>query len=239
VSTHTIGQIAERSGFPASTLRYYDEIGLVEPATRTEAGYRLYDDRVLSRLSFISRAKALGCSLEEISELVVVWAGDRCEPVQRRLHDLVTAKIADIRRETAELVALGAQLESAAAKLSGPPTDGPCDDHCACASGAHVGDDLIACTLEGGPAAIEARVQEWQAVLGHVRSREAGPDGALRLTFANAIPLAELARLVTAERQCCRFFAFSITVDERGIGLEVRAPQDAGPLVASLFGSAE
>ena len=49
VSNYTIGEVADRSGFSASALRYYEGIGLVEPATRTDAGYRIYDDHTLSR----------------------------------------------------------------------------------------------------------------------------------------------------------------------------------------------
>ena len=48
--TLTIGQVAERSGFSASALRYYEDLGMVMPATRSEAGYRLYDDAAWSRL---------------------------------------------------------------------------------------------------------------------------------------------------------------------------------------------
>jgi DNA-binding transcriptional MerR regulator len=54
--TYTIGEVAERTGFSASALRYYEDIGLVTPAARSDAGYRLYDDRVLSRLAFVARA---------------------------------------------------------------------------------------------------------------------------------------------------------------------------------------
>ncbi len=52
VGTCTIGEVAERSGFSASALCYYEGIGLVAPSTRTEAGYRLYDDRSLNQLTF-------------------------------------------------------------------------------------------------------------------------------------------------------------------------------------------
>ena len=93
VSTYTIGEIAQRSGFSASSLRYYEGIGLVEPACRTDSGYRLYDDHSISRLAFVARAKQLGCSLEEIIDLAGVWDGERCGPVQRRFHELVTSKI--------------------------------------------------------------------------------------------------------------------------------------------------
>lgn len=63
MSTHTIGQVAERTGFSASTLRYYEQHGVLEPVGRTDAGYRLYDHTSLGRLGFISRAKQLGCTL--------------------------------------------------------------------------------------------------------------------------------------------------------------------------------
>jgi DNA-binding transcriptional MerR regulator len=124
--------MAERSGFSASALRYYEGIGLVAPSTRTGAGYRLYDDDTLARLSFIARAKQLGCSLEEITDLVGIWDGERCGPVQKRFHDLVTAKLTDAERRIAELTTLVDQLRDAAAQLAGPAIDGPCSEGCAC-----------------------------------------------------------------------------------------------------------
>lgn len=132
VSRYTIGETAERSGFSASALRYYEGIGLVEPSTRTGAGYRLYDDHTLARLAFIARAKQLGCSLEHITDLVGIWDGVRCGPVQKRFHDLVTSRLADAEHQIAELTALAEQLRQAAAQLAGPAIDGPCDEGCAC-----------------------------------------------------------------------------------------------------------
>jgi MerR family transcriptional regulator, copper efflux regulator len=132
VSTYTIGETAERSGFSASALRYYEGIGLVEPSSRTDSGYRLYDDETLARLGFIARAKQLGCSLDEITDLVEIWDGEQCGPVQKRFHDLVTEKLAAAERQIAELTALAEQLRHAAAQLSGPALDGPCDEGCAC-----------------------------------------------------------------------------------------------------------
>jgi MerR family transcriptional regulator, copper efflux regulator len=132
VSTYTIGEAAQRSGFSASALRYYEGIGLVVPSTRTDAGYRVYDDDALGRLAFISRAKQLGCTLEQITDLVGIWDGERCGPVQKRFHDLVTDKLADTQRQIAELTALSQQLRDAAAQLAGPAIDGPCNEGCAC-----------------------------------------------------------------------------------------------------------
>ena len=232
VSTYTIGEVAERSGFSASALRYYEGIGLVAPATRTEAGYRIYDDHTLARLAFISRAKQLGCSLEDITDLVGVWDGERCGPVQRRLHELVTAKLTDAHRQIAELAAFTAQLQTAAVQLSGEPTDGPCGDGCACVT--DVDEPPIACTLDG--AAVPDRLAHWRALLEHARSRTNTPDGALRVEFADSVSLGELAQLVAAEQHCCAFLSFTITVDARGIALEVRAPDGAADVVTALFG---
>ncbi len=132
MSSYTIGEVAERSGFSASALRYYEGIGLLTPSDRTEAGYRLYDDDALARLRFVARAKQLGCSLEEINDLATLWDGAQCEPVQRRFHELVTAKIGDTQRQIAELGAFAAQLRVAATHLAGDPVEGPCGDDCAC-----------------------------------------------------------------------------------------------------------
>ena len=237
MSTYTIGEVADRSGFTASALRFYESRGLVAPTTRTAAGYRLYDDHALARLAFIGRAKQLGCTLEEITDLVGIWDGDRCGPVQRRFHDLVTDKIADAQRQITELAALTAQLQTAAAQLAGPAVDGPCGESCACVTDiptAEPHDPPIACTLE--PGAMPDRLAGWRAVLDHVRSRGTADDGALRVEFGDDLSLGELARLVAAEQRCCAFFSFSITVDHRGVALEVRAPDDAEDVVASLFG---
>ncbi|MEN3273172.1 MAG: hypothetical protein V7636_1933 [Actinomycetota bacterium] len=92
----------------------------------------------------------------------------------------------------------------------------------------------IACTLGAGE--IDVRVAEWRALLATVTSRVDIEDG-VRLVLGSDARLDEVARLAAAEYDCCRFFAFAITVDQRGIALEVRAPEGAEELVAELFGS--
>ena len=84
--------MAHRSGFTPATLRYYEDIGFLAPASRTDAGYRLYDETSLERLRFIARAKQLGCSLDEIAELTTAWDGagaqrSRTAPGDRRGQD--------------------------------------------------------------------------------------------------------------------------------------------------------
>ncbi len=72
-----ISDVADRTGFSGPTLRYYEQIGLLPPPERTDAGYRIYTARDIDRLRFIARAKTLGCSLDEIGDLLTVWDEDR------------------------------------------------------------------------------------------------------------------------------------------------------------------
>jgi MerR family copper efflux transcriptional regulator len=91
----------------------------------------------------------------------------------------------------------------------------------------------IACTLTGSEVA--TRVDEWRAVVGRARQTQARPGG-VRLEFDRDAPVDELARLMAAEQSCCQFFSFALTVDGRGVGLEVSAPDDGQAILAELFG---
>ena len=84
---------------------------------------------------------------------------------------------------------------------------------------------------------MKGRIEDWQALLADVDRREP-IDGGIRSVFTDSVPTAELVRLVAAEQDCCQFFQFAITVDTRGIALEVRAPRDAQLIVESMFGTA-
>jgi hypothetical protein len=87
----------------------------------------------------------------------------------------------------------------------------------------------LECTL--GPAELPGRLQEWHHVTAHVTARSP-IDGGIRLELDAGTPLGELAALMAAEQSCCSFFAFALTVDARGVALEVRAPAEA----LALFG---
>ena len=116
-SNYKIKDIADRSGFSAATLRYYEQIGLLPESARTSAGYRMYDDHTLDRLAFISRAKQLGCSLEEIADLTVAWNGGSCGPVQDRLRAIVADKLATAQQQIIELITITTELQRAASML--------------------------------------------------------------------------------------------------------------------------
>ena len=243
-----IADVARRSGFSAATLRYYEEIGLLPSPPRTNGGYRAYDDRTLERLAFITRAKQLGCTLEEISDLAMAWEGGQCGPVQDRLQSLVAAKLADAHARIVELMTLTAELQQAAAALRQHRPEGPCDDRCGCTTGPEsTGTSVklgtkpvtdasppIACTLQ--PDSMVGRMGDWQRLLGFVTARST-TEGGVRLELAAQVPIDEVARLAAAEQECCSFLSFSLTIDPRGVALEVLAPPDALPIVHTLFGS--
>jgi DNA-binding transcriptional MerR regulator len=251
-TTYKINDVSKRSGFSAAALRYYEQIGLLPEPPRTEAGYRLYDDRTIDRLAFIARAKQLGCSLDEISDLAIAWDGGSCGPVQDRLRAVVTDKLASARQQIVELTTLSAELQRAAGALELHRPDGPCDDQCGCVSSPP--DDSpsvpqavsltakptvadvppIACTAGTG---LRGQLDAWAALLTHASGRSA-IDGGVRVELDGTTPLDELIRLTAAEHDCCRFFNFAITIDTRGVALEVRGPDEASPIVQSLFGAA-
>src|SRR5215470_1541483 len=72
METLSIGQVARRAGVGVETVRFYEREGLLEEPPRRASGYRQYSEEVVSRLHFIKRAKLLGFSLKEISELLLL-----------------------------------------------------------------------------------------------------------------------------------------------------------------------
>lgn len=65
-----ISGVAEQTGVPAATIRYYEEIGLLRATSRTAAGYRRYSDTAIDELRFIRKAQALGFSLDEVGQIL-------------------------------------------------------------------------------------------------------------------------------------------------------------------------
>lgn len=74
---HTIGKLATLAGVSADTLRYYEKEGLIAPAAKTTAGYRLYSDDALRRLRFIKHAQHCGFTLSDIKELLALKQAER------------------------------------------------------------------------------------------------------------------------------------------------------------------
>src|SRR5690606_35134776 len=67
-----IGEVAQRTGLSLRTIRYYEEVGLIRPSSRTQGGFRLYTEPDVARLNLVKRMKPLGFSLEQARDLLGV-----------------------------------------------------------------------------------------------------------------------------------------------------------------------
>src|SRR3954469_10756540 len=167
-----ISDLARVSGFPSSTLRYYERVGLLAPAGRSAGGYRVYDDRAVERLAFIARAKRLGLNLDDVRDLVALWDDGACRPVQARLLSLLDEKAALLDAQIDELARFRVQLGHVRRSLASTEPADRCGPGCGCDA------DLpapVVCTLDADDA--PERLREWQAVFDRVETRHARPDG--------------------------------------------------------------
>jgi MerR family transcriptional regulator, repressor of the yfmOP operon len=122
-----IGEVAELTGTTARTIRYYEEIGLLPPARKREAGrHRLYDEAAVERLRDLLRLKELlGLSLDELKQLVAAqdaraalrreWRSGVDDPVRRRqiLDEAlghIARQLALVRRRRDEIAAFEGEL---------------------------------------------------------------------------------------------------------------------------------
>ncbi len=103
-----IGELAARFGLNPKTIRYYEEIGLLPKAGRSDSGYRRYDSRDVERLGFIRRAKTLGLELSEIRDILAVQ--QEGAPPCDQVLSLIDTKISAIDRRMAELATFRAEL---------------------------------------------------------------------------------------------------------------------------------
>ena len=96
-----IGTAARQSGVPAKTIRYYESVGLIQPAERSAAGYRVYDKQDVETLRFVQRARSLGFSVEEVGSLLALWR-DRSRS-SAEVKALARHRVEDIDRKITEL----------------------------------------------------------------------------------------------------------------------------------------
>ena|SRR5256885_16149225 len=89
----TISEVARRAGLRPSTIRYYEQIGILLPARRM-SGQRRYDGAVLRRLAVIQRARQTGFTLDEIRELFFGFAV--ATPPSKRWQKLSRRKLAEL-----------------------------------------------------------------------------------------------------------------------------------------------
>lgn len=103
-----IGQVADQSGVPIKTIRYYEELGLLHSSGRTEGGFRQFSPQIMARLAFIKRSQSLGLSLQEIGQILEVYDHGElpCGEVKNKLEH----KLLDVDRQIQQLQILQAEL---------------------------------------------------------------------------------------------------------------------------------
>jgi MerR family copper efflux transcriptional regulator len=107
-----IGQAALAAGVNAKAIRYYESIGLIRPAARTVAGYRVYTDADVATLRFIRRSRDFGIPVERIRVLVGLWQdrGRTSAEVKR----VAQAHVSELDAKIAELTAMRNALQDLA-----------------------------------------------------------------------------------------------------------------------------
>lgn len=109
---YSIGEIVEKTGLSARTVRYYEELGLLPGVRRRAGGRRIYGRDELERLRFIQRLKTLGLSLAEIGELNAVYAiAGSTRAMLERLEERLGPRLRDLDARIAELMGLRDQIQ--------------------------------------------------------------------------------------------------------------------------------
>ncbi len=117
-ATLTVGALARRANVTTKTVRYYESLGLLPRASRGDNGYRYYPHNAVERLTFIRRAKQLGLSLGEISDLISRSEDGMCNVISPELQRMLERKIAEFDRQLTEIAAFRQTLATAANQLA-------------------------------------------------------------------------------------------------------------------------
>lgn len=221
-----ISELSRRSGVPATTLRYYGDVGLLPATDRSPAGYRLYDDHSHQRLLFIEAAKRLRLSLSSIRDLLAVWESDTCRSVKRQLRPALEERIAEADAAIADLRLLRDELIAARSELGElPDRDQPCDPDCAFLQD----DSRFSCGLDGDE--YLDRAEQWHEIL----------RGGERACVAGGVEVAlpvergpDLAALIRAEQTCCGFLIFTLRFEGPTVVMTLTAPHHAQRVVSDL-----
>jgi MerR family transcriptional regulator, repressor of the yfmOP operon len=113
VGSYRIGELAERLGLTERTIRYYEELGLLESVKRLEGGTRVYTDDDVRRLRFVQKLKMLGLTLQEMLELERLYRRHRRNrEVLPRLVELLDAHLAATTERMSELAELRDEIRA-------------------------------------------------------------------------------------------------------------------------------
>ncbi len=119
-----IGEVAKAAGIGIDAVRFYEREGLIPEPARRPSGYRMYSPDVVLSLRFIRRAKELGFSLKEISELLSLETA--AEATAADVRKLAEAKLADIEERIRALQRMRRALRKATESCTGQGSTSGC-----------------------------------------------------------------------------------------------------------------
>ncbi len=128
-----IGELADRTGVPTKTLRFYEGEGLLHEPDRLSNGYRDYDHAAIDRITFIKQAQSAGLTLAQIGEILAIR--DRGEAPCTHVAGLIEQRRREVDRRIAELLATRDTLADLAER-SGQLDPDDCDGFCHIIEGA-------------------------------------------------------------------------------------------------------
>lgn len=235
MTTLHISDAAAATGVPATTLRYWEQAGLLH-SRRTDSGYRIYDEHDLERLRFISAAKHLELPLEAIAELLRTRDTDTCATVKGRLRPMVAERLAQAEGGIDELNHLADTLRAGLTSLDAlPDRQTPCDP--SCTSLAHRAEPepnsepALACTLTGADHG--QQLARWSALLADATLTRNGLAAHVTMPATRA---GDAATLIVDEQACCPFLDFSLSFLGTNVMLSVTAANpEALPFVDALL----
>lgn len=240
-----ISQLADRSGVPVSTLRYYETEGLL-PTRRADNGYRVYDEAAVDRLAFIDQAKSLSLPLAEIRELVLARDSESCRAVQLRYRPMLDERAAQVQTRIEQLRALQSSITEARRHLDEfPDRETSCD--AACVVPRHSlpstttvrsetlmitidTPEVIACSLQRDEQA--ERATAWRALVADMPCERVEHGLRFQLPVGRLETATELA---VAEQRCCSFYRIAFDLHGPLFDLTVIAPPQAAGMLAELF----
>jgi len=113
---YNIGEAAAASGVSAKMIRHYESIGVIPPADRTFANYRIYSQQDVHTLQFVRRARALGFSMKQIQMLLGLWQQHRPSKEVKRL---ALEHVRELEVKISEMEAMKRTLETLAEHCHG------------------------------------------------------------------------------------------------------------------------
>lgn len=115
-----ISELAAKTGLTTHTLRFYEKHGLIRASSRSDSGYRYYNEADVRRVDFVKSARNIGFSLEDIGQLLSIRLDKQSHSCQE-VTDITRAKLEEVNAKIAELQSMQQTLQILLKSCCGGP----------------------------------------------------------------------------------------------------------------------